>query len=120
MNTSLTKALLTLTAVAAFAVPAAAQARNGADDPAPATAPAAQGSDDSVTPGSDDALPAGSSGGQGADDPVGHVRHSGDDGPAHRANRSARNRARRAAKRAAERAARRARHGGADDGPGHR
>lgn len=34
MPTSLTKALLTITAAAAFAVPAAAQARQGADDPA--------------------------------------------------------------------------------------
>lgn len=73
MRSRSTKALLTVTAVAAFALPAGAQARQGADDPA-----------GHVRHGANEVHRSHHSARHHARHAAQHARHGADDGPAHR------------------------------------
>lgn len=76
MRSRSAKALLTITAVAAFALPAGAQARNGADDPVGHVRHSANEVHRSHHSARHHA--------RHARHAVQHARHGADDGPAHR------------------------------------
>jgi hypothetical protein len=81
MHSRYAKALISIAAVGAIAVPAIAQARQGSDDPVTHVRQEHHRADHRLRRGHDDLVRHAR---HGADDPAGHVRHGGDDGPNHR------------------------------------